>query len=362
MSRRKQINPACMWAVSLIFLILTSCTSELKITPTGTQAIWNPVPTLTAKVETPTFTKPPATVPSKTNEIATSTPFPMRGLPSRIAYLSSQGIGILDQENRQTQLVECNYFCYTPVWSPDGKSIAFSASFEYGETLQVYDVNITTGSIKRITTPPKDKWGLSWSPDGKYLVYTEEGDPTDLVIISSDGKDSKKITYTPGYEGFPAWSPDGENIAFLYRDERFTENSEIWLMNRDGKSRERVTDFPVSTHNTVTWSPDGRSLGFISDVEDDSGNQCGELYKINIVEKEVINLSKLSNFPGCIENPAWSPGGEYIMFIGSDSKITPIPFQDSWEIYIMRSDGSDWWRATKFYWRPLIAIWDPEEK
>lgn len=359
MSQREKIHPDYMWAILIMVFILSSCASELKVTPTRIRTIGSPVPTYRGKFEIPTSTQPPTAAPTHTLEVETSTTSLLDKLPSRIAYLSNQGIGILDEEHIQTQLVECNFFCETPTWSPDGKLIAFSASFEYMRTLQIYTVEVDTGTIKQITTSPKNKWGLSWSPDGKYLVYTEEGDPTDLVMISSDGKDSKKITYTPGYETFPTWSPVGDKIAYLYRDERFTKNSELWLMNPLGKNRIQVTDFPISINNTITWSPDGRSIAFISEIEDNSGHQCGQLYKTNVNENMVINLSQLSNFPGCAENPAWSPDGKYILFVGSNVKKTPLSLQVNWEIYLMRSDGSEWWSATRNIQGPILAIWDP---
>ena len=146
------------------------------------------------------------------------------------------------------------------------------------------------------------------------------------MITRVDGTFIKKITFTPGYETYPAWSPDGNKIAFLYREARFLEHSELWVMAHDGKNRQKVTDHPIG-FNTISWSPDGEEILFVS------YDDCGKLYSASVSGN---NLRQIVNFPGCMEDPSWSPDGRYIMFIGSHSKTDSSSFP-SWRIYIMNA-------------------------
>ena len=213
-------------------------------------------------------------------------------------------------------------------------------------------MNIENGELKQITSDSHAKFGLSWSPDGEYLIYVEEGDPTDLVITRFDGALSKKITFTPGYETYPAWSPDGTKVAFLYREARFLEYSELWLMDADGENRQRVTDIEVSL-NTISWSPDGKNILFVP------YDNCGMLYSVQV---DGSKLKEIANVPGCIQNPSWSPDGKFMMFIGSKAKTDSLS-SPTWRIYIMRSDGSEISQiASNVNGRPVISIWYPSTK
>jgi TolB protein len=237
-------------------------------------------------------------------------------------------------------------------WSPDSKWIAFNATFKIGNSQQIFVLSVENGELKQVTSDSHAKFNLSWSPDGESLIYVEEGDPTDLVVTRVDGTFIKKITFTPGYETYPTWSPDGNNIAFLYREARFLEHSELWVMDHDGKNRQKVTNHPIS-FNTISWSPDGEEILFVS------YDDCGKLYSVSLSGN---NLREILNFSGCIEDPSWSPDGRYIMFIGSNSKTDSLS-SPSWRIHVMFSDGSGISQlATNPGGRPIISIWDSSTK
>jgi WD40 repeat protein len=98
-------------------------------------------------------------------------------LPSSIAFMAYEKtarIGILDKDLNKNQLVEGCWWCNSISWSPDGNWIAFPSSFADGNSIQIYIVNTKSKEIKKITTGPKAKADVTWSPDGKYLFYIED--------------------------------------------------------------------------------------------------------------------------------------------------------------------------------------------
>jgi eukaryotic-like serine/threonine-protein kinase len=103
-----------------------------------------------------------------------------------------------------------------PVWSPDGRQIAFSN--DRTGTWQIYVKDVGgTGQEQLLTDGPNAKAAKDWSRDGRYILY-EEQDPkngADIRALLLDG-DHKPIPVlqTPFNEAQPQFSPDGKWIAY----------------------------------------------------------------------------------------------------------------------------------------------------
>jgi Tol biopolymer transport system component len=348
-----------IWQILLLLFVISllavRCTTiEHSATPAGGPiATESQIAQTLEPIGSPKWLKdtltPAATIPS------TITPLPTDQLqiPGRIAFISKgqhEGIILMNLNDRTQRLLKTGcLFCDTLSWSPDSRWIAFGSAAKPGESGEIYAISLDNQQTWQITSPPHSKFDPAWSPDGKYIVYVEEGEPTDLVLISADGKSSKKITYTPGYETNPAWSPDGKTIAFLYRDSRFPAAAEIWLMDTDGRNRRKVSDFSAGLA-PISWSPDGNQIAFVS------SSNCSDIYLIHI---DGTNLEKLTT-PGCAESPAWSPDGKYIMFVSSDTKVYQERFSGRWQIYVMKIDGSNLIKLTDGdSWVPFHPVWAP---
>lgn len=105
------------------------------------------------------------------------------------------------------------------------------------------------------------------SPDGKQILFNvnyqnieENKGNSDLWLIDIDGKrPAKSITSTPSSENNAVWIAGGEKIAFIYQ-------GQVWIMNPDGSGRQQVSDLKNGVDGFVI-SPDGNKIVMISNVK-----------------------------------------------------------------------------------------------
>jgi len=103
----------------------------------------------------------------------------------------------------------------SPVWSPDGKRLAFDSSWERRNLY--WKAADGSGPEERLTNSPHDQQAESWSPDGKSLVFREE-DPAngpDLWVLPLEGdRKPRPFLQTRFAELFARISPDGRWLAY----------------------------------------------------------------------------------------------------------------------------------------------------
>ncbi len=146
-----------------------------------------------------------------------------------------------------------------PVWSPDGRRIAFSDGIS--RTLGIYDF----GDAPQLF-PDSTGERASWSPDSRQLAYTaadlmqQPPRPTIRLATLSDGRSTPLVT-TPGATS-PAWSPDGRRIAYTLRDAA-RPTATLWQIGSDGSNPEPLTRTGDYRDTQPSWSPDARLLAFL---------------------------------------------------------------------------------------------------
>ena len=144
-----------------------------------------------------------------------------------------------------------------PSWSPDGKRIAFSArrdghfENELGITYEIYVMDADGGNEQRLTNNRNNDWAPVWSPDGKRIAFESDrkGDVVnwDIYVIDADGRNPQNLTENRVYDSSPSWSPDGKRIVFSSnRDRDRILNSDIYVMDADGGNQQNLTNNPDS--------------------------------------------------------------------------------------------------------------------
>jgi len=148
-----------------------------------------------------------------------------------------------------------------PVWSPDGKRVAF-ASVRDGALMSAYvKAADGSGTEERIFTPEgRPSWGQvspsDWSTDGRHLLleFTNENGVNVLVVDLDDGEE-QILMETPAIEAAPSVSPDGRWMSYTSDESGGTETYVRPFLGSGGK-------WQISTDggNYPLWSPDGRKI------------------------------------------------------------------------------------------------------
>lgn len=227
----------------------------------------------------------------------------------------------------------------SPIWSPDGKKIAFvHAKPGFQDMCGEFDIDVMRADGEGRTTLGRGFFFYgachSWSPDGRRLMFVKSGDPFDwVVVMNADGTKPRRLARASSGEGCPVWSPDGQEIAFVRGKGRSVLTGvfgEVYLVGLNGDEK-RLT----RTHGTAEspiWAPDGSGLAFIaSDVKhrssiwmvrpDGSGQR-----RIVQEGKKTLTLYDLT----------WSPDGRTLAY-----NRDVYGGGDDVQLIVFRRDGSD---------------------
>jgi Tol biopolymer transport system component len=283
---------------------------------------------------------------------------------------------------------------FNPVWSPDGSKIAF-VSNRPADGIITNQTNFTPniwvmnadGSNQTALTTLNAFLAASvdpvWSPDGKKIAFASKRalDGSDALnihatqnvwVMNADGSSPTPLTrLTANMASFvdasPVWSPDGSKIAFaspraLDGTDAANSNSaaNLWVMNADGSNPIPLTRLTVcfncsSSIFTPVWSPDGSKIMFVSERALDGSNAFNApngTQNVWVVSANGSSPAPLTRLTGeltdCL-NPAWSPDGSKIAFHtrralnGSDF----IGFNATDNVWGMNADGSNQAALTK---------------
>jgi Tol biopolymer transport system component len=187
-------------------------------------------------------------------------------------------------------------FDVMPTWAPNrrlafvrvvnGDTVSISSIYSVGPGAQ--PAKLILGS--RDVTP-------AWSPDGKAIAFARlVDDRPRLYVADADGASVRSL----GVEGAePAWSPDGQRLAFTAASGGHTD---VYTVRVDGTDLTPLTQTRADeTH--PTWSPDGRLVAFSRGFDRASGGDRPWLMVVGASGGPATRLTRLSG----IYDPAWSP-------------------------------------------------------
>lgn len=183
----------------------------------------------------------------------------VQGLLEGAAGGANSNIWVVDLEKGGTGLRLTNTFSQMPVWSPDGTRILHNA----GNSIVVRSA---TGSGDAETLVPRTAFPTAWSPDGRFILYTERGVKTRMDIwalpLFGDKKEYQLLN-SAFDEQNPQLSPDGRWLAYT-SDETGTPEVYVKSFSADGKLGPDKKLISSKGGRLPIWRRDGSELFFIA--------------------------------------------------------------------------------------------------
>ena len=252
-----------------------------------------------------------------------------------------------------------------PVWSPDGRFIAFTSTRDHrGRSIdetEVYVMRADGRNERRLTANRAPDLSPHWTRDGE-LVYTScdrdqeagEGAPPPecvVVVMKPDGEDRRVVLDGLGLTLDAQLSPDGEHLAAtrIRRD-----GPRLVLIDvNDGDTRvlARVGRLAAEPR----WSADGKQLVFLSDR--DRNGPClfyecfGFATEVYSLELDGGSPRRLTRSRANEQGPSWTPDGAKLVF----ARIADE--DDGHDLYVANADGSCERRLTRTQTWEVSASW-----
>ncbi len=246
----------------------------------------------------------------------------------------------------------------------------------------IFLVRLAGGEPKRLTFDNEGTWGLDWTPDGAYIVFSSDrlggrarlwkvrasgGQPEPLsvglggAISPALSRVGRRLAYTKweinhniwryeilrttgpsapptkliastGANAAPQFSPDGKRITF---ESTRSESREIWVCDSDGSNPRRLTFFDGPEARRPRWSPDGREIAF-------EASAGGHHSAVDVVSAEGGRPRRLITDAPDERAPSWSRDGKWIYF-SSDrtghSQVWKVPPRGGRAVQVTKNGG-----------------------
>jgi dipeptidyl aminopeptidase/acylaminoacyl peptidase len=253
-----------------------------------------------------------------------------------------------------------------PVWSPDGKQIAFTAE-DSGGTPQVYVEDANGGPARKLTSIALGASGLLWSPDGQHIAFVSDVFPecaTDSCNAARENelengkvkakffyslpyrvwnvwKDGKRshlfvvnvkggtpVDLTPGdYDTPPidlggrmdyAFSRDSKEVCYVKNTDAMvaiSTNNDLFTVSVDGGVSKRITTNP-SNDNQPLYSPDGRYIAYRAQMIPGFESDRMRLMLYDRQDGKIIDLTE--KYDRSVDEVVWSPDSKALYFNADD--------------------------------------------
>jgi len=229
---------------------------------------------------------------------------------NQIWVLPREG-GFPRAEHKPTQLTSSPMSLTWPLPGKDGTKLFVVGEVQRGELMR-YDAK--SGQFSPFLGGISAEL-LTTSKDGRWVAYVLYPEGT-LWRSRPDGGERLQLTYPPLNPHLLSWSPDGKTIVFTDKN-----SAKIYAVASEGGNPRQLIPDISGPQWDPKWSPDGDKIVFGGG----SGSAASSIRVLNLASHEI---STLPGSEGRFYSPRWSPDGRYIlaMSIGSD-KLALYDFQ-----------------------------------
>lgn len=228
-----------------------------------------------------------------------------------------------------------------PRISPDGKQIAYVLD------QQIFVVASDDAAPRAVSSSASESWNPRWSSDGNSLYFlSNRGDGTQLwtLPVNDFGEaeqltdldheissvnlspDENRLLLTFSDNDLQKASDDGEPRPFVVTRRQFKrdagdgyitqgDSNHLYVYDIGRESLTQITSGPYE-EGGAAWSPDGRSIVFVSNRDDPDADYSTDLWIVPAGNSDKGgSLTRLTNDSNTKQSPAWSPAGDLIAYV-----------------------------------------------
>jgi Tol biopolymer transport system component len=226
-------------------------------------------------------------------------------------------------------------------WSPDGQKV----SYEFENDVFVSDWN-GQNKIKISTSPDYDGWPV-WTPDSQHIVYETKDQDAYFIFVMSNQEGTSQETFLTekvldrkGNLSSPerlSWSPDGKKIVFRANSPKAKDGTlyQIFVYSVEKEEIKQITNADADSF-TPSFSSDGEWIILTRDKDKTNSDDSNTLIKISLrTGDETMVFAAEGDWTNSIWLPQWSPVGDWISFVMDG------------DIYLIRPDGTKLMNVTQ---------------
>ena len=197
-----------------------------------------------------------------------------------------------------------------PAFSPDGERVVFSS--DRSGNLDIWEVSVRTGAVRRLTEDASDDWDPGFTPDGRLLWSSGRSGHLEVWFAEADGSSPRRVTDDGQDAENPTATPDG----WVVYSSGHEKKAGIWKVRLDGSGATRLV---AGASGVPDVSPDGRFAAFPG-----RRLQSTEVCVVRVADGTLlpfsIPLERVRYTELYLGRARWTRGGRAIAYVGQDEK------------------------------------------